>query len=146
MAQLGPIESQFGGLAAPIEGTWTLSIHRVVTGIDFTALQSFTAGGVVVATGSIDKTLLPGISPLIGSWKTADENSYFATLCAFVFDPTGKPLFMIKTNETFHLSDDDTIISGNGTAFQCNVDGSGCTPQPQLAITLKGTRLIAHGA
>jgi hypothetical protein len=146
MAQSGPLESQFAGLAAPIEGTWTLSIHRVATGIDFTALQSFTAGGVVVATGSLDKQPLPGISPLIGVWKTADGNSYFATLCFFVFDNTGKPLFMIKTNETFHLSDDDTIRSGNGTAFQCNVDGSGCMVQPQLAITFSGTRLTAQGA
>src|SRR5437763_16451242 len=38
------------GLSAPIEGTWILNIDRVTQGFSFTALQSFTAGGVTVAT------------------------------------------------------------------------------------------------
>lgn len=38
VAQSGPVES-YGGLAAPIEGTWTLKIYRVTQAITFSALQ-----------------------------------------------------------------------------------------------------------
>ena len=47
-----PIE----GLRAPIEGTWILQVHRVTQNFTFTALQSFTAGGVTLATGTADRT------------------------------------------------------------------------------------------
>src|SRR5260370_34470522 len=75
IAQSGPGDSQ-GGQAASIEGTWILSIHRVAQGITFSALQSFTAGGVTVATGTIDRTPPPPISPLYGSWRRAGDNTY----------------------------------------------------------------------
>src|SRR4051812_45446756 len=55
--------------AAHIEGTWIFSIDRAPQGISFSALQSFTAGGVTVATGTIDRTPPPPISPLYGSWR-----------------------------------------------------------------------------
>jgi hypothetical protein len=69
MSSIARAEEEGSGLSAPIEGTWILTIHRVNQGIDFSALQSFTAGGVTVATGTIDRTPPPPISPLYGSWR-----------------------------------------------------------------------------
>src|SRR5207237_8034881 len=57
-------DSARSGLSARIEGTWILNIDRVTQGFSFTALQSFTAGGVTVATGTIDRTPPPPLSPL----------------------------------------------------------------------------------
>jgi hypothetical protein len=136
MAQTSPGNSQ-GDQAAPIEGTWIFSIHRVVTGINFTALQSFTAGGVTLAIGSI------AVPPaLVGSWRSTGENSYVATINFFVFDPAGNALAMIQNIETFQLKDNN-IVDGKGTAFQCNPDGSNCLVLPAFAISFCGKRLTA---
>jgi hypothetical protein len=132
------------GLAARIEGTWFLKIQRVTQGITFSALQSFTAGGVTLATGTIDRTLPPPISPLYGSWRRMDDNSYAATICFFAFDPTGNAVAMIKTNETFQLTDDNNVV-GSGTGFVCDIDGDNCV-NAGLPITLTGKRVIAQGA
>jgi hypothetical protein len=87
-------EHERSGLSAPIEGTSILTIHRVNQGIDFSAFQSFTAGGVTVATGTTDRTPPPPISPLYGSWRrTCDihgDNCAEATLGAITI--TGKRL------------------------------------------------------
>ena len=143
MAQSGSGDSQ-GGLAAPIEGTWILNIHRVTQGITFTALQSFTAGGVTVATGTIDRTPPPPISPLYGSWRRLPDNSFAATICFFVFDPAGNALVMIKTNETFRLTDDNNVV-GMGSGFVCDINGNNCV-NINSGITITGKRLIAQGA
>jgi hypothetical protein len=66
------------GLAARIEGTWILKIQRVTQGDTFSALQSFTAGGVTLATGTIDRTPPPPISPLYGSWRRIDHRDRVA--------------------------------------------------------------------
>src|SRR5689334_25167186 len=63
-------------LVAPIEGTWILTIDRVSQGFSFSALQSFTAGGVTLATGTADRTAPPPISPLYGSWRRTGHNRY----------------------------------------------------------------------
>jgi hypothetical protein len=126
VAQSSPGDSQ-GGQAAAIEGTWILNIHRVVTGITFTALQSFTAGGVTLATGTIDRTPPPPISPLYGSWRRTDENSYVATINFFVFDSAGNAVAMIQNNETFQLTDDNNIV-GAGAAFLCDINGGQRSP------------------
>lgn len=143
MAQSGSGDSQ-GGLAAPIEGTWILNIHRVTQGITFTALQSFTAGGVTVATGTVDRTPPPPISPLYGSWRRMDTNSFAATICFFVFDAAGNALAMIKTNETFRLTDDNNVV-GTGDGFACDTNGDNCV-NVNLPITITGKRLIAEGS
>src|SRR5438067_1049138 len=67
-------EDEKSGLCAPIEGTWIVRVDRINQGITFTALQSFTAGGVVLATGAIDRTPPPPISPIYGSWKRTAHN------------------------------------------------------------------------
>jgi len=127
------------GLSAPIEGTWILNIDRVTQGFSFTALQSFTAGGVTVATGTADRTPPPPISPLYGSWKRAGDNSYVATICFFIFDPTGKAVAMLKTPETFELVGDDNL-TGTGTGLLCDINGDSCV-DINSPITITGKRL-----
>src|SRR3954449_8850840 len=82
-------EHEGSGLSAPIEGTWIMTIHRVNQGITFSALQSSTAGGVTLATGTVDRTPPPPISPLYGSWKRTGHNRYAAIICFFLFDDAG---------------------------------------------------------
>ncbi len=130
--------------SAPIEGTWVFNIYRVTQGFSFSALQSFTAGGVTLATGTIDRTPPPPISPLYGSWRRVRGNSYVATICFFAFDPTGNAVAMIKTNESFHLTDHNNVV-GTGSAQACDINGDNCVDVP-LPITITGKRIIAHGA
>jgi hypothetical protein len=145
--------AQFG--PAAIEGTWIVTIDRVgQNNTKFSALQSFTAGGVVLATGTLDRTPPPPISPLYGSWTRTDNNTYVATLNFFIFDSAGNALLMLQNNETFHLTDDNTLV-GVGTACTWNIVGgiiqnappNKCMPLPGGGlITITGTRLIAQGA
>jgi|SRR5215471_15331840 len=137
-------QDERSGLAAPIEGTWILNIHRVTQGFTFSALQSFTAGGVTVATGTVDRNPPPPISPLYGSWRRIEDNSYAATICFFIFDSAGNALGMIKTNETFRLTDDNHV-TGTGEAFLCDINGDNCVGV-NLPITITGKRLIAQSA
>jgi hypothetical protein len=132
------------GLAAPIEGTWIFNIHRVTQGFSFSALQSFTAGGVTLATGTVDRTPPPAISPLYGSWSRQPDNSYAVTICFFAFNDAGTALVMIKTNEIFRLTDKNSLV-GAGEAVVCDVNGDNCM-DAGLPITITGKRLIAQGA
>jgi hypothetical protein len=143
MAQPGPGDSQ-GGQAASIEGTWIVNIHRVTQGITFSALQSFTAGGVTVATGTIDRTPPPPISPLYGSWRRVDDNTYVATINFFVFDSAGNAVGMIQNNETFRLTGGNNLV-GSGTASFCDINGDNCV-NVNSPITITGKRLVAQGA
>ena len=144
MSSIARAEEQGSGLSAPIEGTWILTIHRVSQGISFSALQSFTAGGVTLATGTIDRTPPPPISPLYGSWRRVGHNSFVATICFFAFDPAGNAVAMIKTNETFQVVDGNNL-TGSGTALACDINGDNCV-DANLPIAITGKRLIAEGA
>lgn len=137
-------EEEGSGSSAPIEGTWILTIHRVNQGITFSALQSFTAGGVTVATGTIDRTPPPPISPLYGSWRRVGHNRYAATICFFIFDDAGNALGMIKTPEAFRMEDDNSV-TGSGTGLVCDVNGDNCV-DINSPITITGKRLIAESA
>ena len=143
MSQTGQVDPE-GALTAPIAGTWILNIHRITQGIDFSALQSFTAGGVTLATGTIDRNPPPPISPLYGSWRRMEGNSFAATISFSIFDPAGNALAMIKTNETFRLTDHDNVV-GTGEAFVCDIHGDNCV-NANLPITITGKRIIAQGA
>jgi hypothetical protein len=151
MAQSSPGDSQ-GGQAAAIEGTWIVNVDRVLQNTKFSALQSFTAGGVVLATGTLDRMPPPPISPLYGSWTRTDNNTYVATLNFFIFDPSGNAIVMLQNNETFHLTDDNHL-TGVGTACTWAIVGgiiqnappNTCSPIAS-PITITGTRLIAQGA
>jgi len=67
-------------------------------------MQSFTAGGVTVATGTIDRTPPPPISPLYGTWKRIGDNSCSTSLSFFIFDEAGSAVAMLQNYETFHLT------------------------------------------
>ena len=129
-------------LAAPIEGTWILTIDRVSEGFSFSALQSFTAGGVTLATGTVDRTPPPPISPLYGSWRRTGHNSYVAVISFFAFDSAGNAVAMIKTPETFHMVDKDNL-TGSGTGLACDIHGDNCV-DINSNITITGKRLMAE--
>ena len=113
------------GLRAPIEGTWILQVHRVTQNITFTALQSFAAGGVTLATGTVDRTPPPPISPLYGTWKRIGPNNYETSLSFFIFDGAGNAAAMLQNYETFHLNAYDEIV-GTGEAYVCEPTGDNC--------------------
>jgi hypothetical protein len=129
-------------LAAPIEGTWILTIDRVNQGFSFSALQSFTAGGVTLATGTVDRTPPPPISPLYGTWRRTGHDDYSVVIAFFVFDSAGNALAMIKTPETIEMVDRDNL-TGSGTALACDIHGDNCVDL-NSTITFTGKRLIAE--
>ena len=149
MAQSGSGDSQ-GGQAASIEGTWIVTVDRVLSNTKFSSLTSFTAGGVILAIGTLDRTPPPPISPLYGSWRRVDDNTYVATLNFFIFDSAGNPLLMFQNNQTYRLTDDNTLV-GVGTACTWDIIGgiiqngpnNICTPVPG-SVTITGKRLIAQ--
>jgi hypothetical protein len=123
-----------------IEGTWILKIHRVTSGINFTALQSFTAGGVTLATGTIDRMPPPPISPLYGSWKCTGHKSYAVTINFFAFDPAGTAVAMIKNPETIQVVDNDKLTGSSGVALACDINGDNCVAAGDT-ITFTGERV-----
>jgi len=121
----------------PIEGTWICKIDRIAQGESFTALMSFAAGGVVVATGSLDK--VNPISPVYGSWRRTGSKRVAVTIYFFLFDPVGNPVGMLKTDETFLLKSRNQLL-GAGSSFVCDVDGQNCSnhgTEALIAITAK---------
>jgi hypothetical protein len=138
-----PARAQSGsGLGAPIEGTWIMQVHRVTQNITFTAMQSFTAGGVTLATGTIDRTPPPPISPLYGTWKRIGGNRYANSLSFFIFDGAGNAVAMLQNYATFDLNADDEIV-GTGEAFLCEPNGDNCV-NINSPITFTGKRMNAQ--
>jgi hypothetical protein len=138
-----PARSQSGsGLREPMEGTWIMQVHRVTQNITFTAFQSFTAGGVTLATGTIDRTPPPPISPLYGTWKRIGENTYAASLSFFIFDGAGTAVAMLQNYETFQLNADEEIV-GTGEAYVCDPNGDNCVNFTEK-ITFTGKRMNAQ--
>jgi len=152
MAQSGGGGSQ-GDQAAAIEGTWILNIQPVGAPTGFIAMMSFTAGGVTLATGTNDRlppfapTPTAPISPLYGSWRPIDNNTYVATINFFTFDAAGNAVNMFQNNETLRLSDPNNLV-GTGNGFLCKTNGDNCVSQTPAgpSITFAGKRLIAKGA
>jgi len=158
MAQSGPGDSQ-GGQAAAIEGTWVVTVTRLPQNVSFSALQSFTAGGVVLAAGTLDRQPPPpgsAQSSLYGSWTRTDNNTYVATLNFFIFDSLNNAIEMFQNTETLHLADDNNNLMGVGTACTWDIIGgiiqgpaavpSKCPNPLPGSITITGTRLLAQGA
>ena len=138
-----PARAQGGsGLGAPIEGTWIMQVHRVQQNISFTAMQSFTAGGVAVATGTIDRIPPPAISPLYGTWKRIGGNRYANSLSFFIFDGAGNAVAMLQNYSTFELNADDEIV-GTGEAYVCEPTGDNCV-DTNTSITFTGKRMNAQ--
>jgi hypothetical protein len=138
-----PARAQIGlGLGAPIEGTWIFQVHRVTQNITFTAFQSFTAGGVTLATGTIDRTPPPPVSPLYGTWKRIGGNTYATSLSFFIFDGAGNAVAMLQNYETFQLNREDEIV-GTGEAYVCQPNGDNCV-NVNSPITFTGKRMNAQ--
>ena len=138
-----PARAQSGsGLGAPIEGTWIMQVHRVTQNITFTAMQSFTAGGVTLATGTIDRTPPPPISPLYGTWKRIGGNRYANSLSFFIFDGAGNAVAMLQNYATFELNADDEIV-GTGEAYLCEPNADNCV-NINSPITFTGKRMNAQ--
>ncbi len=133
-----PETSEVG--APSIEGSWIFTIDRINQGFSFTALQSFTAGGVTLATGSTDRNPPPPISPLYGSWKAADARRFTATLYFFAFDLGGNAVAMIKTNFLFQLKSRNGLV-GSGQGFSCDLEGENCVRVPAVDIEIQGKRI-----
>jgi hypothetical protein len=125
-----------------IEGTWIVQVHRVEQNITFTALQSFAAGGVVLATGTIDRTPPPAVSPLHGTWKCIGDNSYANSLSFFVFDASGSAVAMLQNYQTFYLNADDELV-GKGETYVCEPSGDNCV-NTNTSHTVIGKRMNAQ--
>ena len=147
MAQSDPGNSQ-GGQAAAIEGTWieTISSQGVTL---FTGLQSFTADGSLVSAGSY----APGSS--FGSWTRVDNKTYVASFyfynfSCFAISPSvcvsaGSATGTTRVNVTLTVSDDGNSLNGPATVFTCDLNVENCVVSPP-PVTIKGKRLITHGA
>ena len=141
-----------------------MTVDRVLENTKFSSLTSFTAGGVILAIGTLDRLpaptvppFSPPISPLYGSWTYTGNNSYVATLNFLIFDSSGKALSMFQNNQTYHLTDANHLV-GVGTACTWDIINgiiqrppeapTGiCHPLPGgIQTTITGTRLIAQGA
>jgi hypothetical protein len=81
--------SQFPALVFDLFGKRPEGARRL-SRISRSALMSFAAGGVVVATGSLDKA--NPISLVYGSWKQTGRNRVAVTIYFFLFDPIGNAL------------------------------------------------------
>jgi phosphate/sulfate permease len=131
-------------VSAPIEGSWVFSITRINdVPVSFTAVASFTAGGVFLATGSNDHLNSPGpVSPLYGSWQRTEGNLYLATAQFFAFRPdTGQAVIMLRAVQTFKMTSRNELV-GVGEAWACSVQGQDCQRTPIADITITATRII----
>jgi hypothetical protein len=61
------------------------TVDLINQGTTFTAVASFTAGGLFFATGSNDR--VNPVSPLYGSWQRIRRHRFSSTTYFFAFDP-----------------------------------------------------------
>jgi len=123
----------------PIQGSWIFTVTPAPGGPPpFSAVASFAAGGVFLATGSDDRA--NPASELHGSWARIRENRYGSTTYFFVFDPTGHAAGMLLTHQVFQLASKDALV-GLGDLSACDVHGENCTLLPGIS-TITGKRMI----
>jgi hypothetical protein len=137
-AQAGLPESM-GGAGLPIEGSWILSIDAGP--VYFTAVGSFSAGGVFSGTGSLDR--INPVSTLMGSWKRTGANRFDSTAYFFAFDPAGNAVAMLKTNQTFHLNSRNQLV-GAALVFSCNLEGENCVSVSPEPSKVTGKRVVVE--
>jgi hypothetical protein len=143
MSSTARADEERSGQSVPIEGSWIFAITRINNlPASFTAVGSFTAGGVFLATGSNDRLTVPGpVSPLYGSWQRTEQNRYISTTHFFAFNPVnGEAVAMLKAVQTFKLTGRHQLI-GVGEAWACDVQGQNCERTPIADITVKGTKI-----
>ena len=140
-AQTGDKEdeaSRQAGATSTIQGSWIMTNKRVnQAGVTFTAVGSFSAGGTALFVGSI-----AAVPPLLhGAWARTDFNRFDSTVYFFAYDPTGKAVAMIKTNQVFHLAGRDQLV-GSGGSYACDLQGQHCVADPSVDIEITGTRIV----
>ena len=131
------------GAPANVQGTWLTAITRInQVGQDFTALLSFSAGGVWQATGSTER-LNGGVSPLYGSWQRISQNRYSSKAYFFAFDPSGNPVVLLRVDQIYKLKNQNQL-EGSGEGYVCSLQGNGqdCVRTPEVDITFTAERVV----
>jgi len=123
-------------IAPPIEGSWLLNINAGP--VSFTALASFSAGGVFSGTGSLDR--VNPISTLMGSWKRTGPNQYDSTAYFFAFDPAGNAVALLKTNQVFSLNRRNELV-GASLVYSCDLQGENCVSVSPSPSKVTGKRI-----
>jgi hypothetical protein len=124
----------------PVGGSWIFSVRGLNGSFSFTALASFAAGGVFLATGSGDR-IIP-VSPIYGTWRRAGRNRFNATADFFAFDSTGNPVAMNHIVQSFELNGYGELI-GVGEFSECDVQGENCHRTPQTDFSVTAQRIVA---
>ena len=94
-------EEESSRLSAPVEGSWIFTISAINGSYSFTAVASFAAGGVWLATGSNDRVIPASV--LFGSWKRKGPKRFNATANFFAFDATGAAVAMNRVVQSYEL-------------------------------------------
>jgi hypothetical protein len=135
MAQ-ADVQQNAGGITSPIEGSWIFSVDAGP--VSFTALASFSAGGVFFGTGSLDR--VNPVSTLTGSWKRSGPNRFDSTSYFLAFDPAGNAVAMLKTNQVFQLKGRNELV-GAALVYSCNLQGENCVSVSPTPSTVTGRRI-----
>lgn len=134
------------GRSLAIEGSWIFTNDLINQGTTFTAVASFTAGGVFLATGSNDR--VNPVSPLYGSWQCIGRHRFNSTTYFFAFDPAnpnGVAVAMLKTNQVFQLENRDELV-GVGDLSSCDLQGQNCVDIPAGSIRIRGRRIVPENS
>lgn len=121
-----------------IEGSWICTNTRINQGFSFTAVVSFGAGGVLLATGSV-----AGPALLQGGWARADSHKVDSTIYFFAYDPAGNAVAMIKTVQSFQLTSADELV-GTGVSYACDLQSENCKEDPSVRIRITGRRIVSE--
>lgn len=126
--------------AKAIEGSWIFSVRALNGSYYFTAVASFTAGDVFLATGSNDR-IIP-VSPLYGTWAYKGRNRFNATADFIGFDMAGNPIAMLHIVQGFELKHDGELV-GVGEFSVCDVEGENCQRTPESDFSVTARRIVA---
>lgn len=131
------LQENAGGIASPIDGSWILNVEAGP--VSFTAMASFSAGGVFSGTGSLDR--VNPISTLMGSWRRTSPNRFDSTAYFFAFDPAGDAVAMLKTNQVFRLKGRNEL-EGESLVYSCNLEGENCVIASPAPSKIRGRRMV----
>jgi hypothetical protein len=122
----------------PIQGSWIFVVTPPPgAGSPFSAIASFAAGGVFLATGENDRAVAP-VSEVHGNWQRIGRNRYGSTQYLFAFDSAGHAVGMLRNQWVFRMTSKNEL-GGPGTLSLCDIHGENCTPVPGVgSITGRG--------
>ena len=126
----------------PIQGSWLFTLTPPPGGPPpFSAVASFAAGGVFLATGQNDRAIVP-VSELHGTWERIRGNRYGSTAYMIAFDSAGIATGMLQTNQVFQLVGRNNLTGLANLNF-CDLQGENCSPLPGVS-TVTGKRMIVQ--